>query len=148
MNQKFRLLCAELRLKLLSIDRVVEQIQTDPVALSTAAQTRAEVRIGGIRDHIAARLDEVTAAEGRVRAWVDHGRESAAAQVAAWKAGGNTHDLNGRADDAETYALAVLDLAAAAARECAQAVLEAVLARSDADAACLSPLVSEGAPPS
>ena len=50
--------------------------------------------------------------------------------------------------DAETYALAVLELAAAAARECAQAVLEAVLARSDADAACLSPLVSEGAPPS
>ena len=137
MNEKFALRCAEIRLRLHEIDRTIERIQTGPVTLSGGARDRAEDRMGSIGDVIAANLKDVIAAKSRAEAWVDHGRPQASAQIAGWKADGRILDLNEHADDAEAYALAILELAAAAARECAHAILEAVLARSDADAACL-----------
>jgi hypothetical protein len=48
-----------------------------------------------------------------------------------------SHLLEARADDAEEYALAVFELAAAAADEATLAVLQAILARKDADVAVL-----------
>src|SRR5829696_2908022 len=47
------------------------------------------------------------------------------------------HQLNSRADDTEAYAIAVFELAAAAADEAAQAALQALLARNDANLASL-----------
>ncbi len=47
------------------------------------------------------------------------------------------HQLEARADDAETYAIAVFELAAAAADEATLAVLQALLARNDADIVAL-----------
>ena len=47
------------------------------------------------------------------------------------------HLLNTRADDAESYAGAVFDLAAAAVDEAVHAALEALLARNDARLAAL-----------
>ena len=49
------------------------------------------------------------------------------------------HQLNSRADDTEAYAIAVFELAAAAADEAAQAALQALLARNDANLAALPP---------
>lgn len=137
MNEKFTLRCAEIRLRLHEIDRTIERIQTGPVTLTDGARARAEGGMSNIGDLIAASLKDVVAAKSRVEAWVDHGRPQASAQIAGWKADGRILDLNEHADEAEAYALAILELAAAAARECARAILEAVLARSDADAACL-----------
>lgn len=139
MNDKFSLKCAEMRLQLHEVDRTIERIQTAPIVFAEGARSRAEDRMGTMGDLIAANLEEVRAAEAKVEAWVDHGRPAAAAQVPGWKVDGRTHDLKEHADDAEAYAMAVLELAAAAARECAHAVLEAVLARADADYACMPP---------
>lgn len=146
MNERFTLRCAEIRLRLHEIDRTIERIQTGPITLGDAARDRAEDRMGSIGDLIAANLKDVIAAKSRAEAWVDHGRPQASAQIAGWKADGRILDLNEHADDAEAYALAILELAAAAARECAHAILEAVLARSDADAACL-PAAASSTPP-
>lgn len=137
MNDEFRLRCAEFRLRLHDVDRTVEQIQTGPLDMTEAARKRAEDGMNRMGDLIAVSLKGVTAARARVEAWIDHGRPSAEANVSNWKTDERVLDLNGRADDVEAYASAVLELAAAAARECAHAVLEAVLARSDADRACL-----------
>ena len=52
-----------------------------------------------------------------------------------WKERHKTHLLEVRADEAETYAIAVFELAASAADEAALAVLQALLARNDADTA-------------
>lgn len=139
MNEKFALKCAEIRLCLHEIDRTIERIQTGPITMTDGARDHAEGRMGSIGDLIAASLKDVVAAQSRAEAWVGHGRPLASARIAGWKADGRIHDLNERADDTEAYALAILELAAAAARECAHAILEAVLARSDADAACLPP---------
>ena len=53
--------------------------------------------------------------------------------------GASLHQLNSRADDTEAFAIAVFELAAAAADEAAQAALQALLARNDADLASLPP---------
>lgn len=137
MNDNFRLRCAEIRLRLHEVDRTVEQIQTGPLDMTDTDRKRAEDGMDRMGDLIAVSLKGVTAARAKVEAWVDHGRPSAAAHVSDWKTGVRVLDLNARADDVEAYALAVLELAAAAARECAHAVFEAVLARSDADRVCL-----------
>lgn len=138
MNDQFRLRCAEVRLRLHEVDRTVEQIQADPLGMTEGARRQAEDEMDRMGDLIAVSLKSVAAAQARVEAWVDHGRPSAEIQVSNWKTTERVLDLNERADDVEAYALAILELAAAAARECAHAVLEAVLARSDADRACLS----------
>ena len=137
MNDKLRLLCAELRLQLHAIDRTIEQIQTGPIALSHAAQAKAEARMDQVQHLIRKNRENVAVADAKVRAWVDHERGAANVQRPALPTAGQIQDLNARADDAESFALAVLDLADAAARECAHAILEAVLARSDADNACM-----------
>lgn len=139
MNDKMRLLCAELRLQLLTIDRTIEQIAASPIGLSSGATDKAEARLGRIDGEISAHGPDVEAAGAAVQAWVAFERDAANLRRLAWQAGDGAHDLNQSADGAETYALAVLDLAKAAARECSQAVLEAVLARSAADKACLFP---------
>jgi hypothetical protein len=56
---------------------------------------------------------------------------------AGWKENRRVYLLNSRADDAEAYAGAVFDLAAAAVDEAAQATLEALLARHDANLAAM-----------
>lgn len=137
MNDMFRLHCAEIRLRLHAVDRIVEQIQTGPLDMSDAVRKQTEDGLDRMGDLIADSLKGVVAARAKVDAWVDHGRPSAEARVSDWKTDERVLDLNERADDVDAYALAVLELAAAAARECAHAVLEAVLARSDADRACL-----------
>ena len=54
-----------------------------------------------------------------------------------WKQNREFHQLNAPADDAEAYSIAVFELAAAAADEAAQAALEALLARNNANIAAL-----------
>ncbi|MCE1236080.1 MAG: hypothetical protein LWW93_06940 [Hyphomicrobiales bacterium] len=142
MDDEFRLRCAEIRLRLHEVDRTIEQIQTGPLDLTDTDRKRAEDGMDRMGDLIAVSLKGVTAARAKVEAWVDHGRPSAEANVSDWKTDERFLDLNARADDVEAYASAVLELAAAAARECAHAVLEAVLARSDANRACLRPKVA------
>ena len=62
-----------------------------------------------------------------------------------WKKERRFHQLNSRADDTEAFALAVFELAAAAADEAAQAALQALLARNDANLASLPPRAGEPA---
>ena len=59
-----------------------------------------------------------------------------------WKKERRFHQLNSRADDTEAFAIAVFELAAAA-DEAAQAALQALLARNDANLASLSPACAD-----
>ncbi|MEJ1158948.1 hypothetical protein [Prosthecomicrobium sp. N25] len=137
-TEKLQLLCAQLRLKLHAIDRMVEQIETKPTALTPAVEESLEARLARVDEVIRRDRASVAEASAKVRAWVDHARDQANAQRDEWRAQRRTHDLNARADDAEVYAFAVLELADAATRECSHAILEALLARSDANQASLA----------
>lgn len=130
-------LCDQLRIKLHGIDRRLEALKANSSDLSDVSRHQIESRMDSVQHRIFERRRSVETANVRVRAWVENKRPDFDAKVAEWREGGSFLELNTRADDAETYALAVFELAVAAADEAAQAAFEALLARRDAAGAAL-----------
>jgi hypothetical protein len=69
-----------------------------------------------------------------VKAWAQGKKAVTGDKIAEWKAGLQVKKLTARADDAESYAVAEMEIAAAAVDEAERAAIEAVVARIDADA--------------
>src|SRR5829696_7970249 len=87
-----------------------------------------------VQQRIFERRHAVEAANASVAEWIEK-RAVFDVQDASWKESADLSRLEARADDVEGYAIAVFELAAAAADEAAQAALEALLARNDAELA-------------
>ncbi len=130
-------LCDQLRIKLHGMDRRLEALKANGSDLSDKSQDRIESQLDTLQQRIVNRRRAVEAANARVTAWVGDKRPSFDAKVVEWREGRQRLRLDERADDAETYALAVFDLAIAAADEAAQVPLEALLVRRDATSAAL-----------
>jgi DNA-binding transcriptional MerR regulator len=137
MSEHIDRLCSELRIKLHGIDRRLEALKANGMATSETSQHKVESQLDRVEQRIYDNRIIVEAANARVKAWLDGKKASLDASRAGWKANRQVHLLNSRADDAEAYAGAVFDLAAAAADEAVQAALEALLARNDANRAAL-----------
>ena len=129
--------CDQLRIKLHGIDRRLEALKGNAMALSEKSQDVIEGQLERIEQRIYDSRVSVEAANARVTTWLQGKKAGFDANRAAWKQGRDFHRLNSRADDAEAYAVAVFDLAAAAGEEAAQAALQAMLARNDANLASL-----------
>jgi hypothetical protein len=139
MTEHIGRLCDELRIKLHSIDRRLEALKRNGSDLSDKSQHYIESQMDSVQQRIFERRRAVEVANARVTAWIEEKRPSFDAKVVAWREEKSFLELNTRADDAETYALAVFDLVIAAADEASQAALEALLARRDATTAALPP---------
>jgi hypothetical protein len=137
MSEHIDRLCGELRIKLHAIDRRLEALKGNAMATSEKSQHAVESQLDRVEQRIYDNRVTVEAANARVKAWLEGKRASYNGKRADWKETRKVHLLNSRADDAEAYAGAVFDLAAAAADEAAQAALEALLARNDANLAAL-----------
>lgn len=133
MNDFGRRRCVELRLRLREIDGIVERLLSGSLDMSDDDRKRMEGGTDRRGGHIAASLENAVAARARIEAWIDHVDRSTEARSALVPSAAPKLELNERANDAEAYALSVLELAGAATRECAQAVLEAILARANAE---------------
>ena len=123
MTGKLDRVCDQLRIKLHGIDRRLEALKGNAMALSEKSQGLVESQLDRIEQRICDSRISVDAANTRVKTWEER----------------RFHQLNSRADDTEAYAIAVFELAAAAADEAAQAALQALLARNDANLASLPP---------
>jgi hypothetical protein len=130
-------LCDQLRIKLHGIDRRLEALKANSSDLSDISQHQIESRMDTVQQRIFERRRSVEIANARVKAWVEDKRPGFDAKAVEWRQERSFLELNTRADDAETYALAVFELAVAAADEAAQSALEALLARRDATGAAL-----------
>ena len=130
-------LCSHLRIKLHGIDRRLEALKANAMATSEKAQDAVESQLDRVEQRIYDNRIIVEAANARVKAWLEGKKAGFDAGRAGWKKDREVHLLNIRADDAEAYAGAVFDLAAAAADEAAHAALEALLARNDANLAAM-----------
>ncbi len=137
MSEHIDRLCGDLRIKLHGIDRRLEALKGNAMATSEKSQHAVENQLDRVEQRIFDNRNVVEAANARVKAWLDGRKDGFNGNRASWKQNRQVHLLNGRADDAEAYAVAVFDLAAAAADEAAQAALEALLARNDANVAAL-----------
>ncbi|HEX8168637.1 MAG TPA: hypothetical protein VF601_22985 [Beijerinckiaceae bacterium] len=132
-------ICDQLRIKLHGIDRRLEALKGNAMALSEKSQGAVEGQLDRIEQRIYDSRIGVEAANARVKAWLDGKKAGFDARRDVWKKERRFLQLNSRADDAEAYAIAVFELAAAAADEAALAALQALLARNDANLASLPP---------
>ena len=139
MTERIDRLCDQLRIKLHGMDRRLEALKANGSDVSDKTQHKIESQTDSVQQRIFGRRRTVEAANARVTAWIEDKRPGFEAKAAGWRRAHSFLELNTRADDAETYALAVFELAIAAADEAAQAALEALLARRDATSAALSP---------
>ncbi|HEY8381539.1 MAG TPA: hypothetical protein VIL09_05230 [Microvirga sp.] len=135
MSERIDRLCSDLRIKLHGIDRRLEALNGNAMATSEKAQHIVESQLDRVEQRIFDNRRSVDAANARVKAWLDQKKETFDGHRSEWKTMRQVRLLNGRADDAEAYAVAVFELAASAADEAAQAALEALLARNDANLA-------------
>lgn len=137
MSEHIDRLCGELRIKLHGMDRRLEALKGNAMAVSEKSQHAVESQLDQVEHRIYDNRIVVEAANARVKAWLEGKKAGFDAGRVAWKEHRQVHQLNARADDAEAYAGAVFALAAAAADEATQAALEALLARNDANVAAL-----------
>ena len=137
MSERMSRLCDELRIKLHGMDRRLEALKSNGAATFDQSQDVLESQLDRVEQRIYDNRVTVEAANIRVKTWLAEQKVRSVAGGALWTERHRAHRLEIRADDAEAYAIAVFELAAAAADEATLAVLQALLARNDADAAAL-----------
>lgn len=137
MSERMGRLSDELRIKLHGMDRRLEALKSNGAATFDQSQEVLESQLDRVEQRIYDNRVTVEAANVRVKTWLAEKRAGAGAGRDLWTERHKAHLMEVRAHDAEEYAIAVFELAAAAADEATLAVLQALLARNDADAAAL-----------
>jgi hypothetical protein len=137
MSERMSRLCDELRIKLHGMDRRLEALKSNGAATFDQSQEVLESQLDCVEQRIYDNRVTVEAANVRVKAWLAEQKARSVTGRALWTERHKAHRLEIRADDAEVYAIAVFELAAAAADEATLAVLQALLARNDADVVVL-----------
>lgn len=135
MSERISRLCDELRIKLHGLDRRLEALKSNGVATFDRSQGALESQLDRVEQRIYDHRVAVEAANVRVKAWVAEKKTGFQPGQIPRTERDRIHLLEGQADDAETYAAAVFELATAAADEAISAVLQALLARNRADEA-------------
>jgi hypothetical protein len=130
-------LCDELRIKLHGMDRRLEALKSNGTATFDQSQEVLESQLDRVEQRIYDNRVVVEAANIRVKTWLAEKKAGSLTGKDLWTERHKAQMLEARADDAEAYAIAVFELATAAADEATLAVLQALLARNDADAASL-----------
>ena len=135
MGQRIDQFCEDLRLKLSNIDSRFGNLRAKIDGKNQQAEEAVRSHLRHVQTRIEQDRSKVSAARGKVTNWVESRRVATSDQIADWKAKRELSKLQNRAQDAEEYAAAAIDIALAAMDEAEQAALEAWLARQDADSA-------------
>ncbi|WP_262272626.1 hypothetical protein [Microvirga yunnanensis] len=137
MSEQMGRLYDELRIKLHGMDRRLEALKSNGAATFDQSQEILESQLDRVEQRIYDNRVIVEAANVRVKTWLAEKKAGSDAGKDLWTERHKPHLMETRAHDAEEYAIAVFELAAAAADEATLAVLQALLARNDADGAAL-----------
>jgi hypothetical protein len=127
--------CDGLRNRLNTIESRVESFKANVQALPTKVEKAVQEQIGEARAKLQAQKERIEKARADLKAWAEHKKAATQATIREWKAKGEAKRLSARADLAEGYAEAAAVVALASIDEAEEAMLEAALARMDADAA-------------
>jgi len=135
MSERISRLCDELRIKLHGLDRRLESLKSNGAASFNLSQDALESQLDRVEQRIYDHRAAVEAANARVKTWVAEKKSGLHALHVLQNDHDKAYRLDAQADEAETYAEAAFELAAAAADEAILAVLQALLARNKADQA-------------
>jgi hypothetical protein len=139
MNEKVDSFCKELRAKLDRVDKRIKDLKAGAKGATEKAKVEAQAQLAALENRARDQRAKVQATEAKTKAWIDEKKTATSENIAVWKAQRDVKKLAAHADSAEDYAVASMQLAAAAVDEAERAAVEAVVARMDSDAAQTSP---------
>ena len=135
MSERIDGFCEKLRVKLTKVETDIAAIRD---RIHSSADT-AEAEILKRRDAVSAEVTAARAgladAKAAAEKWTEEKKATTTEMVEEWKATANAKLLSKRADAAEAYAAAALQIAMEALDEADLAALDAWIARVDADEA-------------
>jgi predicted nucleic acid-binding Zn-ribbon protein len=135
MNQRIDQFCEELRQKLTMADSGLEGLRTKISTNAAHVEQDVQNHLDRAHERVEQGRAKVAAAQADMKNWAEERKAITREKIAEWKEQRDLRKLQNRADKAERYAAAAIDVAVAAMDEAEQASLEAWLAREDADAA-------------
>jgi chromosome segregation ATPase len=135
MSERVDQFCDKLRERLNAIEGRIQSVKTDVQALPAKAEKALQQKLDEARTKVEAQKQRVEKARADLKAWADQKVAETKEAIDEWKAKREARKLIARADRAEAYAEAAMVIALASIDEAEEAVLDAVAARRDADAA-------------
>jgi len=135
MSAKVDQFCDQLRDRLSTIEGRLQSVKTNMKALPEQAEKALRDKLAEARTKVQAQKERVEQTRANLKARGQQKVAETKEAVSEWKAKGETRILNARADRAEAYAADALDYAVASIDGAEEAILDAVVARIDADGA-------------
>src|SRR5271166_5452942 len=133
MSKQIDQFCEDLRLKLTNIDNTLSQLKAKIDGKAQNVDAEARSHLEKVQKRIEQNRAKVSTAQTQIKNWVEERKTATRESIAEWKTKRETSKLQNRADKAELYAAAAIDVAMAGVDEAEQAALEAWLARQDAN---------------
>jgi hypothetical protein len=135
MSQRIDQFHHDLQLKLTNIGSGLESLKAKISGKADRAEQDVRTHLDQVQRRIEQDRAKAVAAQAEMKNWIEQKKGATSEKIAEWKANRETAKLQNRADMAERYAAAAVDVTLAALDEAEQATLEAWLARADANAA-------------
>ena len=139
MNETFDKFYSDVRTKINDADKRLKDLLASARSAGQKAKVDAKAHLAALETKAKEDQAKLEASEAKVKAWALQKKAITADKIAEWKAQRQVKKLNDRADDAESYAVATMQVASAAIDEAERAAIEAVVARIDADAVQSTP---------
>jgi hypothetical protein len=133
MGQRIDQFNESLRLKLANVDSNINALKVKIDGRARTAEQEVRNHLDAVDKSIEQGRAKVAAAQADITTWAEEQKTVTGEEIAEWKAERETAKLKARADLAERYAAAAIDVAVAAVDEAERASLQAWLARHDAD---------------
>jgi hypothetical protein len=125
----------KLRDRLNAIEERLQAFMKDMQAFPEQAEKALRGKLDEARTRFEAQKERIEQTRVNFNARIHQKITETSQAISEWKARGDARRLNARADWAEAHAVNAIALALASIDEAEEAVLEAVVARMDADAA-------------
>ncbi len=134
MGQRIDQFCDQLRQKLTMADSGLEGLKTKIDTQATHVEQDVQSHLERVEKRIDQGRAKAEAAQTELKHWAEQKKAETMGRIAELKAKHETGKLKTRAEFAQRYAAASVDVAVAAVDEAERASLEAWLARRDAEA--------------
>ena len=132
MGHRIDQFCETLRQKLTMTDNGLDGLKVKIQGKATHVEQDVQNHLDRVHKRIEQGRAKVSAAQADMKNWAEQRKAVTSDKIAEWKSKWETGKLQSRADNAERYAAAAIDVAVVAVDEAEQASLEAWLARQDA----------------
>lgn len=135
MSERIDQFCENLRMKLTSLDKNMQQLKAAIDSKAQTAEQEVRTRLDAVKNRIAQDRTKLETAQADMKKRVEDFKLASNEKIAEWKAKREKAKLRSRSDNADGYAVAATVVALAAVDAAEQAALEAWLARKDAETA-------------